>query len=107
MRQTDERMGTLATQVGNIESEIFSENGEEIEVNNLLKSVNEVKSNYQNLRKDLMEVQDLQKQLSSSLHMQLKMMQAKFNTLKNKLPQEKHMSKHGQNSGQHRFGEDN
>lgn len=108
MRQTDERMGTLATQVGNIESEIFSENGEEIEVNNLLKSVNEVKSNYQNLRKDLMEVQDLQKQLSSSLHVQLKVMQAKFNTLKNKLPQpQTQVSKYGQNSGQPRFEEDN
>ncbi|KAG5881465.1 hypothetical protein JTB14_000893 [Gonioctena quinquepunctata] len=44
------------------------------------------KSNYQNLRKDLMEVQDLQKQLSSSLHVQLKVLQAKFNMLKEKVP---------------------
>lgn len=87
MKETDEKMGSLALQVGNIESEIFSENGEQIEVNNLLKSVSEVKTNYQNLRKDLLEVQDLQKQLSSTLHMQLKLMQAKFNMLKEKLPE--------------------
>lgn len=87
MKETDEKMGNLAQQVGNIESGIFSETGEQIEVNDLLKSVSEVKSNYQNLRKDLMEVQDLQKQLSSTLHMQLKLMQAKFNMLKEKLPE--------------------
>ncbi|XP_018569297.1 uncharacterized protein LOC108909443 [Anoplophora glabripennis] len=87
MKETDQKMGNLALQVGNIESEIFSDTGEQIEVNNLLKSVSEVKTNYQNLRKDLMEVQDLQKQLSSTLHMQLKLMQAKFNMLKEKLPE--------------------
>lgn len=101
MRQTDERMGTLATQVGNIESEIFSENGEQIEVNNLLQSVSQVKNNYQNLRKDLMEVQDLQRQLSSSLNMQLRIMQAKFNMLKDKLPaQPTQTSRYGHSSGQ-------
>ncbi|XP_072387640.1 uncharacterized protein [Diabrotica undecimpunctata] len=87
MKQTDERMDTLVVQVSNIESEFFAESGEQIEVNNLLKSVGEVRSNYQNLRKDLLEVQDLQKQLSSSLHLQLKVMQAKFNTLKEKISQ--------------------
>ncbi|VEN63353.1 unnamed protein product [Callosobruchus maculatus] len=85
-KETDKRMDTLATQVRNIESEIFAD-GQEIEVGNLLKSVSEVKSNYQNLRKDLMEVQDLQKQLSTSLHVQLRLMQAQFNTLKEKLNQ--------------------
>lgn len=85
MKQTDERMDTLAVQVGNIEHEIFSEDGQEVEVKNLLRSVSEVKDNYQNLRKEIMEVQDLQKQLSSSLKVQLKMMQSKFNTLKEKI----------------------
>lgn len=99
MRQTDEKMDTLASQVGNIESDFFSENGDQIEVKNLLQSVNQVKSNYQNLRKDLLEVQDLQKQLSHTLHVQLQVMQAKFNTLKQKLPPS-HMTRMGQNSGQ-------
>lgn len=85
MKQTDQRLDSLAVQVGNIENEIFSEDGEEIQVNHLLQSVHEVKSNYQNLRKELLEVQDLQKQLSSSLHLQLKVMQSRFNTLKEKI----------------------
>lgn len=99
MRQTDEKMGSLASQVGNLENEMFSENQNNIEVNNLLQSVNKVKNNYQNLRKDLMEVQDLQKQLSHSLHVQLQVMQAKFNTLKQKLPPS-HTARIGQNSKQ-------
>ncbi|XP_044261446.1 WEB family protein At4g27595, chloroplastic [Tribolium madens] len=85
MKQTDEKLDDLATQVGHIESEILSEDTAEIEVNNLLRSVTEVKTNYQNLRKEIVEVQDLQKQLSSSLQLQLKMMQAKCNTLKEKV----------------------
>lgn len=83
MKRTDEKLDDLATQVGHIETEISSD--DKIEVNNLLKSVHEVKDNYQNLRKELVEVQDLQRQLSSSLQIQLKMMQAKFNILKEKI----------------------
>ncbi|XP_045466969.1 uncharacterized protein LOC123675613 [Harmonia axyridis] len=85
MKKTDEKMDVLAERVSNIKSDILSEEGETVEVNNLLKSVNEVKENYQSLRKELMEVQDLQKQLSSSLQIQLRMMQSKFNTLKEKV----------------------
>lgn len=85
MKKTDEKLDDLAVQVGHIESEIFAEDGAEIEVNDLLRSVNEVKNNYQNLRKEIVEVQDLQKQLSSSLQLQLKMMQTKFNNLKEKI----------------------
>lgn len=104
MRQTDEIMGSLASQVGDLENEIFSENQNQIEVNNLLQSVNRVKDNYQNLRKDLMEVQDLQKQLSHSLHVQLQVMQAKFNTLKQKLPPS-HMARNGQNANQENYSD--
>lgn len=85
MQKADERLDTLAEQVGNIESNIFSEDTSEVEVYSLLKSVNEVKNNYQNLRKDILEVQYLQKELSTSLQSQLRAMQAKFNTLKEKL----------------------
>ncbi|KAK9892406.1 hypothetical protein WA026_019856 [Henosepilachna vigintioctopunctata] len=84
MKKTDEKMDTLAEQVCHIESDIFSE-GETIQVNNLLQSVNEVKENYQSLRKELIEVQDLQKQLSSTLQSQLRIMQSKFNILKQKV----------------------
>lgn len=85
MQKADEKLDTLATQVGNIESNIFSEDGAQVEVFTLLKSVNDVKSNYQNLRKEILEVQDLQKELSSTLQTQLKLMQSKCNILKEKL----------------------
>ncbi|KAH1011737.1 uncharacterized protein LOC109543764 [Dendroctonus ponderosae] len=90
MKKTDAQLDTLALQVENIELEIFTEEGQELEVHNLLKSVSEVKDNYQNLRKDLLEVQGLQKQLSSSLNLQLKMMQSKFNGLKERVIVAKH-----------------
>lgn len=104
MRETDEKMDVLAVQIGNIGSEMFSEQGDQIEVHNLLQSVNQVKNNYQNLRKDLMEVQDLQKQLSNNLHVQLQVMQAKFNMLKQKLPPS-HMTRIGQSSRQESLSE--
>jgi hypothetical protein len=44
-----------------------------------------IATNYQHLRKEIVEVQDLQKQLSASLQLQLKLMQAKYNTLKEKI----------------------
>lgn len=56
MKHTDARLDTLALQVGNIEHDIFSDDGQEVEVHNLLKSVSEVKDNYQNLRKEILEV---------------------------------------------------
>lgn len=85
MQKTDQKMDVLADQVTNIESELFSEDGSQVEVMTLLQSVTEVKNNYQNLRKEIVEVQHLQKQLSSTLQIQLQAMQSKFNTLKEKL----------------------
>ncbi|KAL1502696.1 hypothetical protein ABEB36_007804 [Hypothenemus hampei] len=85
MKTTDARLDNLAIQVGNIEQGMFAENGQEVEVKNLLKSVNDVKDNYQHLKKEITEVQDLQRQLSSSLNYQLKMMQIKCNRLKERI----------------------
>lgn len=85
MQKADEKLDTLAIQVGNIENSVFSEEGAEVEVFGLLKSVNEVKTNYQNLRKEILEVQDLQKELSGTLQTQLKAMQNKCNSLKERI----------------------
>lgn len=68
----------------NVEKEIFREDNE-IEVFKLLKSVTEVKNDYQNLRKEILEVQQLQKQLTFSLRAQLQFVQGRFNILKNKI----------------------
>lgn len=86
MLKADEKLDGLATQVIEIEKEIFSDDGTtQVEVYDLLKSVTEVTSNYENLRKEITEVQDLQKQLSNSLQNQLRIVQGKFNMLKEKL----------------------
>lgn len=85
MEKTDAKLDSLAEQVGNIENEIFSEEGTQIEVFTLLKSVSEVKTNYQNLHKEIQEVQGLQKELSTKLQSQLMLMQKKCNVLKEKL----------------------
>lgn len=85
MQKADEKLDNLAVQVGNIENSVFSEDGTQVEVFSLLKSVNEVKSNYQNLRKEILEVQDLQKELSSTLQTQLRVMQSKCHLLKERI----------------------
>lgn len=87
MQQADKKLDNLTVKVINVEKDILCEDSEcaEVEVNNLLRSVTDVKNDYQNLRKDILEVQDLQKQLSSSLQTQLQLLQIKYNFLKEKL----------------------
>ncbi|KAK5638348.1 hypothetical protein RI129_012643 [Pyrocoelia pectoralis] len=85
MQRADKKLDSLAFKVINAEKDILAEAGTEIEVNNLLRSVTDVKNDYQNLRKDIHEVQDLQKQLSNSLQSQLQLLQSKYNLLKEKI----------------------
>ncbi|KAK4878422.1 hypothetical protein RN001_010928 [Aquatica leii] len=63
MQKADEKLDSLTMQVIHVEHEILNDDGTEVEVNNLLKSVTDVKNDYQNLRKEVSEVQDLQKQV--------------------------------------------
>lgn len=85
MHQTDARMDELALQVGDIQKNMTIDENGDVEVGQLLQSVSEVRSNYQNLRKEISEVQDLQRQLSSSLQLQIRVMQSKFAHLKEKI----------------------
>lgn len=85
MQRADQKLDNLAVKVINVEKEVLTEHGAQVEVNNLLKTVTDVKNDYQNLRKDILEVQDLQKQLSSSLQTQLQLLQLKCNVLREKL----------------------
>lgn len=85
MLRTDQKLDGLASQMVEMEKEMFSEDGAQVEVFDLLKTVSEVTSNYENLRKEIVEVQDLQKQLSSRLQIHLKTMQSRINSLKEKL----------------------
>lgn len=84
MKTADEKLDNLGMKVENIEKEMYKEDTD-IEVFKLLQSVTEVKNDYQNLRKEIMEVQELQKQLTSSLRTQLKLVQGRFNYLRDKI----------------------
>lgn len=77
-------MDTLALKVENVEKEMYRDDAD-IEVFKLLKSVTDVKNDYQNLRKEILEVQVLQKQLTCSLRAQLKLVHGNFNFLKHKI----------------------
>lgn len=53
----------------------------------VLESVHEVKHEYQNLHKDIKEVQQLQKEMTASLQYQLRTMHQTFKILKKRLEQ--------------------
>lgn len=53
----------------------------------LLRGVNQVKEEYENLRREISEVQQLQKQLSDSLKIQLRQVQGRFGTLRERIIQ--------------------
>lgn len=65
--------------------QLICDQDQDVTVFNLLKSVTEVKNDYQNIRKELMEVQQLQKQISTSLRTQLQQVHGHFTALKQKI----------------------
>ncbi|EDW78566.1 uncharacterized protein Dwil_GK16507 [Drosophila willistoni] len=58
---------------------------DEMEVMELLESMTEVTNEYQNLRKDIQEVQQLQRDVSTSIRFQMRSMQQTFQMLKKRL----------------------
>ncbi|XP_034490809.1 uncharacterized protein LOC117794310 [Drosophila innubila] len=58
---------------------------DEMEVMELLESMTEVKNDYQNLRKDIQEVQQLQRDVSTSIRFQMSNMQQTFQMLKKRI----------------------
>jgi hypothetical protein len=60
-------------------------NVQQVSVLKLLRSVKQVREEYENLRREISEVQQLQKQLSDSLHLQLRQVQGTFGTLRDKI----------------------
>lgn len=86
VKRTDERLDKMAWKIDTVEKEIAEPNDNpEVSVVTLLKSVSEVRNDYQNLRKEILEVQALQRELSSRLRQQLQQVQGKFVMLKEKL----------------------
>lgn len=59
-----------------------------VSVMEVLESVTEVKNEYENLHKDIKEVQQLQKEMTVSLHNQLQSLRHTFRVLKKRLEQQ-------------------
>lgn len=85
MTKADEQMDNLAGQVVQLETELTTDNGAEVQVFNLLQSVQSVKENYSSLQRDVLEVRNQQKELSSTIQKQIALMQTKCNFLREKL----------------------
>lgn len=67
---------------------------DDVAVMTLLESMTEVKIEYQNLRKDIREVQQLQKEMTTSLICQRQKMVQTFRILKHKIEQRKALKQH-------------
>ncbi|XP_053691187.1 uncharacterized protein LOC128739714 [Sabethes cyaneus] len=81
------QLDSLAVKITDVEKNLVDNDmpGLENGMLQLLQSVTEVKNEYQNLRKDLQEVQHLQKEMTCSLRHQLSMMNQAFYVLKKKI----------------------
>ncbi|XP_062557749.1 uncharacterized protein LOC134222607 isoform X1 [Armigeres subalbatus] len=81
------QLDSLALKITDVEKNLDENDMEGLETGmmELLESVTEVKNEYQNLRKDLQEVQQLQKEMTCSLRYQLRTMTQTFHVLKKKI----------------------
>lgn len=77
----------MACKLVEVEKNLGEGNGEfdNVVVMELLESMTEVKNEYQNLRKDIKEVQKLQKEMNTSLRHQMRVMTQSFAILKKKI----------------------
>ncbi|XP_055389149.1 uncharacterized protein LOC129618437 isoform X2 [Condylostylus longicornis] len=90
VQQAGSQLNTVADKLVQVERNLAenSENGElidDVRVLELLESMAEVKNDYQNLRKDIKEVQQLQKEMTNSIRYQMKTMHQTFVMLKKKI----------------------
>ncbi|CAB3222231.1 unnamed protein product [Arctia plantaginis] len=85
-RQTDEQLDLMAWKMDSVDNKLVEPvNSQDMCIMNLLKSVSEVRSDYQQLRRELVEVQALQRELSSRLRSQLRLVHGKFARLRQRL----------------------
>lgn len=89
VQKADGKLDMIAWQIDAFEKEFIIDPNSEISVLHLLRSVHQVTKDYQNLRQEILEVQQLQKQLSDSLKAQLCQMHGHFNLLRNKIVRQK------------------
>lgn len=81
------RLDTFAQRLSQVEQTFQTGDDEvdQISVMDLLESVTEVKHEYENLQKDIKEVQQLQKEMAVSLRYQMRSMSQTFRVLKRRL----------------------
>lgn len=85
VQNADNKLDLIAWKIEQYENELKWVDSTEVSILKLLRSVNQVKEEYENLRREISEVQQLQKQLSDSLRIQLKEVQGKMGSLKHKI----------------------
>lgn len=91
VQKADKKLDGIAWKLDQYEKQVVHvdcselELATEVSVLKLLRSVNQVREEYENLRREISEVQQLQKQLSDSLRLQLRQVQGTFGTLRDKI----------------------
>ncbi|KAL7304844.1 uncharacterized protein LOC106655320 [Trichogramma pretiosum] len=85
VQEADGKLDMIAWQVDAFEKEFADSETEPVSVLRLLRSVTQVKEEYQVLRQDIQEVQQLQKQLTGLLRNQLMQVHGHFNVLRNRI----------------------
>ncbi|XP_059619427.1 uncharacterized protein LOC132263615 [Phlebotomus argentipes] len=84
---TGSQLDIVASQLSAVEKNLPTEceEGDVASVMELLETMTEVKNEYQNLKKDLQEVQQLQKQMTHSLRYQMRELAQTFSLLKKRI----------------------
>ncbi|XP_077295939.1 uncharacterized protein LOC143918100 [Arctopsyche grandis] len=86
VKRTDERLDMMAWKIDTVERQISEpDQNPETSVMRLLKSVTEVRNDYQNLRREILEVQELQKQVGDRLKQQVQQVHGRFSSLKERI----------------------
>ncbi|XP_038214418.1 uncharacterized protein LOC119834179 [Zerene cesonia] len=86
MKQTNEQLDLMEWNLDGGGKELVAPvDRQDVCLVNLLKSVSEVRSDYQQLRRELIEVQALQRELSTRLRTQLRLVHGKFARLRQRI----------------------
>ncbi|XP_034827930.1 uncharacterized protein [Maniola hyperantus] len=86
VKRTDEQLDLMGWKMDNVEKQMVAPlDSQDVCLVNLLKSVSEVRSDYQQLRQELVEVQALQRELSTRLRTQLRLVHGKFARLRQRI----------------------
>ncbi|XP_039752125.1 uncharacterized protein LOC120628012 [Pararge aegeria] len=86
VKHTDEQLDLMSWKMDNVEKQMVEPlDSQDVCIVNLLKSVSEVRSDYQQLRQELGEVQALQRELSTRLRTQLRLVHGKFARLRQRI----------------------